>query len=69
MAKKKTRKTKKTFKQPKRRKITQEEYLETLIRFSERAITGYGSGVDEFFKQQAARLRKELEELKNAKRT
>ena len=49
---------------------TEEEYLERLILVSERAITKQGTAIDEFFEQQAARLRKQLEELreKNGKR-
>jgi hypothetical protein len=45
-------------------KRSQEEWLEHLILVSERAITEHGNSIDEFFAQQAARLRKELEELR-----
>lgn len=45
----------------------QEEYLEHLIKVSEAAITKAGSGVDEFFAQQADRIRKELEALRKGK--
>jgi len=64
MAKKKTRKAKKTFKKATHVRITDEERLAHLIRVSDGAITGKGGTVDEFFIQQAARLRRELEELK-----
>lgn len=51
----------------KRHHITQEEYLEHLIMVSERSVTSQGSSIDEFFKQQADRIRKELEELRKNK--
>jgi hypothetical protein len=66
MAKKKIRKKsspKKAPKPPVRRKISDVEYLDILIAASRRAITGQGSGVDEFFEQQASRLEKQKEEL------
>jgi disulfide oxidoreductase YuzD len=53
--------------QQKRHHITQEEYLEHLITVSERSVTSQGSSIDEFFQQQANRLRKELEELRKSK--
>jgi hypothetical protein len=53
--------------QQKRHHITQEEYLEHLIMVSERSVTSQGSSIDEFFQQQANRLRKELEELRKSK--
>ncbi|MCX9024628.1 MAG: hypothetical protein OIN85_00865 [Candidatus Methanoperedens sp.] len=59
MAKKK----KKAWKKPKTRPITQKEYLQTLIQFSERAITKQGTGIDDFFANQAKRLKKELAQL------
>lgn len=65
MAKKK--KPVKKSQKPRHRPITQAEYLETLIKFSRRAITGHGSGVDEFFEQQAKRLEKQLEDLRSQK--
>ena len=42
----------------------EEEYLLVLIAASERAITGQGSGVDEFFTQQANRLKRQLQDLR-----
>lgn len=60
--------TKKPASKPiKHKDITKEEYLEILIRFSKRAITKQGSGVDDYFTQQAARLEKQLKELRSAK--
>ena len=44
---------------------THAQWLERLILISERAITSHGNSIDEFFKGQAERLRKELQELKN----
>jgi hypothetical protein len=41
------------------------EYIERLIEMTERNISPHNSSVDEFFKGQAARLRKKLEELKD----
>ena len=43
--------------------ISEREHLELCIKFSERCVTNTGSSVDEFFKGQAARQRKRLEEL------
>ena len=66
MAKKKTQKKSPSKKAPKpfvRKKISDVEYLDILIGFSRRAITGQGSGVDEFFEQQATRLEKRKSEL------
>jgi hypothetical protein len=62
MAKKKV--TKKKFKAPKRIRKTEEDRLMDLINASERAITTQGTVIDDIFKNQAARLRKELEELR-----
>lgn len=62
MAKKKP--TKKKFKAPKWIKKTEEDRLMDLINASERAITTQGNVIDDIFKNQAARLRKELEELR-----
>ena len=57
MAKKKSTKLK--------RKVSPEEqYLSLLINVSERCITDQGTSIDELFTQQAARLRKRLEDLK-----
>lgn len=44
---------------------TEEDQLLILIKHSENAITTQGTGVDEFFIQQTARLKKKLEELRN----
>lgn len=66
--KKKSRKKKKVApveKKPVYRTITEEEHIELSIKFSERCIDGSGSSIDEFFKQQAARQKKKLEELRN----
>ena len=60
MAKKKKAKTKKKLRT---RPITQKEYLQILIDYSERAIDGRGGSIDEFFANQANRLRKQLKEL------
>lgn len=63
MAKKKT----KAKKQIKRHTITDEEYLEHIIKVSRNAITKQGTSIDQFFEQQAQRLEKQLEELKKSK--
>jgi hypothetical protein len=44
---------------------SEEKYLELLISMSENVITGAGTDVDEFFKGQAVRQRKKLQELRN----
>lgn len=41
------------------------EYLELLIRMTEKHISPYGTSLDDFFIGQAARLKKKLKELKN----
>ena len=67
MAKKKPIKKKKAPKPTKRVKFvkrTHGDWLLHLIKVSEDAITGQGTSIDEFFSQQAARLRRELEEWK-----
>lgn len=66
MAKKKTVKRKKPKKVTVPKKSRAEEFLEILIGFSDRANTGRGSGLDEFFVQQSDRLKKQLEDLKKA---
>lgn len=43
------------------------EHLETLIMFSERAISSHGNSIDEFFTQQSERLKKQLKELRARK--
>jgi hypothetical protein len=63
MAKKKVQK-KKAAKPVKRVRKTEAEHLQHLINVSKNAITGQGTGIDEFFGQQAARLEKQLEQLK-----
>lgn len=60
MAKKTKKKAKRKIKT---RPVTRREYLETLIRFSERAMDGKGGSIDDFFSNQANRLRKQLKEL------
>lgn len=45
--------------------ITPKEYLETLIKFSERAIVGPNGSTYDYFVSQTERLKKELEELKS----
>lgn len=45
-------------------KSDQELWLEKLIMLSEKNVTSQGTSIDELFTQQAARLRKELEELR-----
>lgn len=64
MAKRKPRPTKKKLKAPKYIKRTAADRILVLIKYTERSITDANTGVDEFFRQQAVRLRKELEELK-----
>lgn len=64
MAKKKpAKKTKKTPKPVKRHTITPRERLEHMIKVSLAADTGHDSSVDQFFRQQAERLQKELKAL------
>lgn len=43
--------------------ITEKQRLEHLIEVSERAIDGRSGSIDDFFANQAARLRKQLKEL------
>ncbi len=62
MAKKKSKK-----KQVQPRTNDQEEFLKTLIRYTERAITDQGSSIDELFTQQAVKLKKQLKELGKSK--
>lgn len=59
-------KSKKILRQKKKvhRNITEEEHIEMCIKLSERCIDGTGSEIDEFFKGQAARQRKKLEDLR-----
>lgn len=45
-------------------RISNEDWLLHLIKVSENAVTGQGSSIDEFFTQQAARLKKQLQELR-----
>lgn len=45
----------------------EEAFLETLLRYTNKAITAQGTVIDEFFVQQAARLTKQLEQLRNRK--
>jgi hypothetical protein len=59
MAKKKAKQQKKAKTVP----ISQKEYLQILISFSERAIDNRSGSIDEFFANQANRLRKQLKEL------
>lgn len=59
MPKKKSKK----FKPPRRVKKTEADHLRCLIDFSERAITGKGGSIDDYFVDQATRLRKQLKEL------
>lgn len=63
----KSKKVKKTTKKRKSIPWTEEERLENLIRASENAITKQGTSIDDFFKQQSARLKKELEVLRAKK--
>lgn len=58
---------KKTKKLPLRASYTREEYLQILLKYSLRAVTGQGSGVDEFFTQQSNKLKQELKELRKSK--
>jgi|ERR1035437_6975844 hypothetical protein len=58
---------KKTAKKKVHAKITDEEYLLTLIRFSERAISPQDNTVDDFFVEQIGRLNKKLKELRKKK--
>ena len=56
-------KAKKRFKAPKRVKKTEADFLRCLLEATEKAINGRSGSIDEFFTQQAARLRKELEKV------
>lgn len=56
-------KKQKAKKKLKTRPITQKEYLQHLIDVSEDAISGRGGSIDEYFANQAKRLRKQLKEL------
>lgn len=56
-------KAKKKFKAPKRVKKTEADHLRCLIDFSERAISGRGGSIDEYFIGQVARLKKELKKV------
>lgn len=67
MAKKKSLTKKKPAKKVIFVKRTDEEYLENLIALSEKNVTSQGTSIDELFAQQAAKLRKELEELRKNK--
>jgi len=60
MAKKKSKKKKPIIRQ----RITEEEYLERLITASERAISSHGTSIDDYFRQQADRLKKKLADLR-----
>jgi hypothetical protein len=64
MAKKKPAKAKKLSPSEKQARNRQEYHLNNLIIASERAITGQGSEIDQFFENQAERLKKELKEFK-----
>ena len=44
--------------------ISKEERLEHMIAVSEQADTGHGTSIDDFFKNQAKRLRSQLEDLR-----
>lgn len=68
MAKKKvTKKTKRVSKKSSRKKVTYVEYLKHLISVSEKAISGCGDSVDEFFSNQADRIKKTLAEYRAKK--
>lgn len=60
-------KNKSTKKKIQSRNTIEEEHLETLIKFSRRAITNQNSGIDEFFSYQTEKLEKRLEELRRTK--
>lgn len=50
------------------KKVSPEErFLLILIEASEKAVTSQGTGVDEFFRQQANRLRGQLKALRGSK--
>lgn len=63
---KKTKKVKEIKQVVKYLPITEEEHLEHLIAVSMSNVTSQGTSIDEFFEQQANRLRKELEELRKS---
>lgn len=71
MAKKKAtkKKTQKKISFEERFKIPKndEEHLMGLIAASRRAITGSGDSLDQLFEQQAVRIEKQLEALRNKK--
>jgi hypothetical protein len=56
-------KAKKKFVQQKRVKKTEADHLRILIEASERAMDGRGGSIDDYFTNQAARLRKQLKQL------
>jgi len=43
---------------------SEKEFLLTLIKLSERAISSKNGGLDDFFVQQTARLKKELKDIR-----
>lgn len=47
--------------------LSEKEHLETLIKFSKRAVSSQNSEVDEFFVQQVEKLEKRLGEFKRSK--
>lgn len=59
-------KSKKILRQKKvvNKDITEEAHIEACIKLSERCIDNTGSTIDEFFKGQAARQKKKLEDLR-----
>lgn len=62
MAKRKA--VKKAKEQPKRLDITEEEFLELQIKYSERVIGTTDNEIDKLFRNQANRLKLRLEELR-----
>lgn len=59
-----TKKKKRANKKPKKKVNREEEFLLILIAASEHAIGPRGSSVDQFFRDQADRLKLELETLR-----
>jgi hypothetical protein len=54
-------------KKPVYKDVTEEEHLELSIKFSERCIDNSGNSIDLFFKGQAERQKKRLQELRAKK--
>ena len=47
--------------------VSKEDHVRCLIKYSERAITGQGTGVDVFFEAQVEKLKKRLKSLEKVK--